>query len=57
MFCDKCEKEILINELAGEITWLDREFPLNTDNNIPPKLIAVKKELCERCITKLRKHL
>ena len=56
-FCDKCVKEIENNELAGQITWLDREFPLSTDNNVPPQIKAVKKDLCERCITKLRKHL
>ena len=56
-FCDKCEKEIEKNELMGQITYLDRELSLSTDNNIPPKVKQVTKILCERCITKLRKHL
>jgi len=67
-FCDKCENEIQKNELMGQVSYLEREFPLSsstststsTDDNIPPKLLKIKKTtkiLCERCITKIRKHI
>ena len=56
-FCDKCEAEITKAELPGQVTYFERTFPLEEKIGGKPNVQQTTKLLCERCITKLRKHL
>jgi len=57
-YCDVCEKELVKDELGGQLVYLEKVFSMTAETNPqPPQVKQVNKLLCEKCLEKVKKAI
>lgn len=57
-FCDICQKELVKDELGGQLVYLEKVFSMRVnDTPQPPQIKQTLVLLCEKCVDKVKKAI